>query len=129
GSRLTEAEFRAASVVVSRYSMTRMPRLPEETWLSLGYRPKGTQSLPSQLMVPECIAGSDLIAVVPKRLAERACKSFAIREVALPFACPPIEEVLQWNERHTLDPSARCFRDLIKEVAADLPPVSEELEM
>src|SRR5262249_23467789 len=111
-SQLTEADFRSASIVVSRYSMTRMPRLPEELWLSLGYRPHVALALPTSSMVPEYIAGTDLIAVVPSRLAKRAVLSMPLKEVTLPFACS-FEEVLQWNERHTRDPSSRWFRDLI----------------
>ncbi|MEM9063001.1 MAG: LysR family transcriptional regulator [Pseudomonadota bacterium] len=68
-------------------------------------------SLPSFLLAPPVIAGSDLLALVPKRLA-RASES-TVDAFDPPFSSPRFAVDLLWHPRRQKDPSHSWFRDLV----------------
>lgn len=65
--------------------------------------------------VPVVIAATDLIAVVPRDLAELYSEmaTFKLKQVGLPFALPPLELKQYWHQRTHRDPASRWLRSVI----------------
>jgi DNA-binding transcriptional LysR family regulator len=64
-------------------------------------------------------ADSDLVALVPCRLAERYGPSLGIRVVELPLDLPPVRIAQQWHARLDADPAQRWLRAAVKHAAID----------
>ncbi|MEM8813723.1 MAG: LysR family transcriptional regulator [Pseudomonadota bacterium] len=75
-------------------------------------------SLPSFLIAPAIIAASDLIGLLPRRLAER--QRGQIDAFEMPFPSPRFTIDLIWHPRRQNDPAHRWFRDAILTAAASL---------
>ena len=63
-------------------------------------------------------AESDLVALVPRRLAERYGPDLGVRMVDLPLGLPPVRVVQQWHARLDADPAQRWLRGVVREAAA-----------
>lgn len=76
------------------------------------------------LPLPFLVAGTDMVAVVPERLAARLAALAGVRVVELP--CPEISltESLWWHPSRAGDPALRWLRGVIRDVAAGMDPVS-----
>lgn len=65
----------------------------------------------SFLPLPSIVAGTDLVAVVPRALAERLGPVNGVIGVEAPFGHVPIDLKLWWHESHDSDPSHVWFRE------------------
>jgi DNA-binding transcriptional LysR family regulator len=65
----------------------------------------------SFLPLPSIVAGTDLVAVVPRRLAERRGPVDGVLVVDAPFGHVPIDLKLWWHESHDSDPAHVWFRE------------------
>lgn len=77
----------------------------------LGRRRRISCSLPSFLLAPTIVAGSDLIAMIPTRLA--ALHADSVEQFAPPFPSPQFEVDLMWHPRRQKDPAHVWFRSLV----------------
>jgi len=89
----------------------------DEALRNIGRSRRVTVSVTSFLVLPEILSVSDLIAVVPRRLA--------IRQAGLAIIEPPVEipgfsKLLAWHERTHRDAGHRWLRALMAEAAATL---------
>lgn len=73
-------------------------------------------SLPSFLLAPALVAGSDLIASIPARLA--ALHGSLVDTFDPPFASPEFEVDLLWHPRRQSDPAHVWFRSLVAHVVS-----------
>lgn len=74
----------------------------------------------SFLPLPSIIAGTDLVGVVPRVLAERLGPVNGVIGVEAPFGTVPIDLKLWWHDSHESDPAHVWFRDrLIDAVRAE----------
>jgi DNA-binding transcriptional LysR family regulator len=62
-------------------------------------------------VLPMIIANSDLVAVLPNRLAQAFAQSEAIKVLPVPVAIPPVDINMFWHERYHHDPANKWFRD------------------
>lgn len=90
----------------------------DDALASLGRQRRVALAVPHFLIAPLVLAGTDLIATVPRRIAT----AFAPM-VALALRPPPIELTgftihMLWHERAAADPAQRWLRDQIVAVAA-----------
>jgi DNA-binding transcriptional LysR family regulator len=83
----------------------------------LGRERRVTVSVTSFLVLPRILATSDLIAVVPQRLAAR---SASLVTVELPLAIPGFTKTVVWHERTHRSPGHRWVRELLFETSAAL---------
>jgi DNA-binding transcriptional LysR family regulator len=67
--------------------------------------------------VPFLVSGSDLIATVPRRLAQRFAKSLGLQVLAVPFAMPPFRLTMLWHQRMDADPAHTWMRALVTDCA------------
>jgi DNA-binding transcriptional LysR family regulator len=81
---------------------------------TLGRRRRIVYSLPSFLLAPPIVAASDLICVLPRRLA--ALHQDKVAGFELPFASPRFSLQLVWHPRRQNDPAHIWFRGEIMSV-------------
>lgn len=73
-------------------------------------------SVPSFLLVPTLVAGSDLIALIPVRLAE--LYSDLVEQYDPPFTSPEFGVDLIWHPRRQNDAAHMWFRSLVAQIAS-----------
>lgn len=72
-------------------------------------------------VLPRLVEGTDLCAVVPRSLAQRAQRSSAITILEFPEGRTPLlVESMHWHTARTRDPANSWLRDLVVEAAHDL---------
>ena len=76
-------------------------------------------NVPHWLLVPEVVATTDYVAVMPALFATAiSSEQLAVRE--LPFASEPFDWCLYWHRRHDDDPANRWLRQCIVEASTTL---------
>jgi DNA-binding transcriptional LysR family regulator len=74
-------------------------------------------SVPHFLLVPEILVRSDMIAMLPERLARGYSDRFRVFE--LPFEMPPFTIAEVWHERTHRDPALVWLRQTLAELLRD----------
>jgi DNA-binding transcriptional LysR family regulator len=75
------------------------------------------------LPLPFLIAGTDLVAAIPERLARRTMAAAGVTLVEPPFGIIELVEAAWWHPLHATDLALTWLRGIVTEVAAALPPV------
>lgn len=73
----------------------------------------------SFVAIPDIIANSDLIAIVPQRLAKQSQNGAELLCLPLPFECPPVAMHLQWHKSRDKDPVHEWFLRGVNELLKD----------
>jgi len=76
--------------------------------------------VPSYHALPALIVGTDRIATLQMRLAEKLAVSHPIRLVPLPTPMPVLEEAMMWHPRSEKDGGHAWLRGVLRETAAAL---------
>ncbi len=79
---------------------------------------------PSYHALPALVVGTDRIATMQVRLAEKMAESHPVRMVPLPIPVPLLEEVMMWHPRLERDAGHAWLRRVLRETAAALPSSS-----
>lgn len=69
------------------------------------------------LIVPYIVANSNLIAIVPRRLASQFVKQLSVRLFPVPLKLPELEIALYWHQRTHLELASEWMRNTISDVA------------
>ncbi|XBS71170.1 LysR family transcriptional regulator [Acerihabitans sp. KWT182] len=85
---------------------------------ALGYKRHVVLSAASFLMVPEIVARSDFVALVPERMVRKRSK--ALKVVECPFPLPRFAVSMLWHERNHGHTGQRWIREVITELASKL---------
>lgn len=93
----------------------------DEVLAAAGRRRNVRLSVPHFLLVPEILARSDMIAVLPERLARGYPTRLAVME--MPIEMPPFTIAAVWHERSHRDPAQAWLREALANlmVAEELP--------
>jgi len=78
-------------------------------------------AVPSLLHLPLVLAGTSYVATMPERVLKMAANSGSLKSFPTPFPTPTQHEALLWHKRHEPDPAHAWLRNLIVEVAQQLP--------
>ncbi|MDB5875446.1 MAG: uncharacterized protein JWQ07_4888 [Ramlibacter sp.] len=70
-------------------------------------------------LLPQLVVGTDRLATVQTRLAQRFVKTLPVRLIALPMAAPRVTISLQWNRLHDADPANRWMRETLLSMAGE----------
>lgn len=81
---------------------------------ALGQRRRVVLSAASFLFVPDIVAKSDLVALVPARLVQG--RAAGLRVMEPPFPVDGFELVMVWHERNHGHPAHRWLRELLRDV-------------
>jgi DNA-binding transcriptional LysR family regulator len=68
--------------------------------------------IPGLHVLPMIIADSDLVTIVPRRLAEVFAPHIPIRLLPMPIPIPAIDIRVFWHERYHQDPAIRWVRNV-----------------
>jgi DNA-binding transcriptional LysR family regulator len=90
----------------------------DEGLAALGYRRNVVLSAASFLSVPEIVAHSDIVALVPERLVRD--RGEALKTVECPFPVPGFSISMLWHERTHAHSGQRWVREVIVELAGQL---------
>lgn len=86
-------------------------------------RPQPSVTTTSYLSLPSIVAGTDLVAVLPRALADRLGPATGTVGVDAPFGPIEIDLKLWWHETHDADPCHTWFRTRLVE-AWQSPPLA-----
>jgi DNA-binding transcriptional LysR family regulator len=75
--------------------------------------------VPHFTAVPYIVSTSDLVVIVPQKLAESAARPFGLKWIAPPLALPTLQTNMFWHRRFHHDPGIGWLRGLIAEAFAD----------
>lgn len=96
-------------------------RDPLDTWLATkGVERQIGLTVPSYLQALHAAAASDLVAFVPRRLAEALAAPLALAIVKPPLDQGPYEEFLFYPRRREGDEAARWLREIVVAVGKDV---------
>ena len=93
----------------------------------LGIEPHVQVVTESFLAVADLVAGSERVALLQRRLADRLHPDVGVRALPCPVEVGPLVESIWWHPMYDHDPEHRYLRDRIVEVAGELdrrPPSS-----
>ncbi|MEM6383819.1 MAG: LysR family transcriptional regulator [Pseudomonadota bacterium] len=103
-------------------TMSRQPEgkaIVDEALAGMGRSREISASVANFGSLPPLVIETDLIAVIPLRLAKKACHVMPLVMFELPFDLPSIEVKLIWNRSVDRSPMSVWFRDLmVKTVSA-----------
>ena len=118
---LAETELTLEAFLTSRQLRVAMSptdlRFVDDVLAREGHARDVALNLPHWLTVPHILRHSDLVSVMPERLA-RALASPDLVARILPFASAPFEWSLYWHRRHDGNPAIQWLRRRITEAAA-----------
>jgi DNA-binding transcriptional LysR family regulator len=72
------------------------------------------------LPLPFVVAGSDLVAIVPERLARRVAATAGVTVCEMPAGAAELIEAAWWHPTRSGDPALRWLRSIVAEVARKL---------
>jgi DNA-binding transcriptional LysR family regulator len=75
---------------------------------------------PSLLSALASVSGSDLAALMPRRLATAFTIQYRLRLFEAPYPSPPFEVMTLWHREHGEQPAIAWLRGILREVAATL---------
>lgn len=82
-------------------------------------------SVPHFMLLPPVIRQTDLVATMPKRLAQHSVSGCELRLLKPPLELEGYDVHQVWHPRTDADPVQKWLRGLVSEVAATLPPLPE----
>jgi DNA-binding transcriptional LysR family regulator len=88
--------------------------------LQHGIRPNVVLATRGWLELPFLVAGTDMVAAVPERLARRLAAGAGVTVAEPPFGPVELAEAAWWHPLHATDPGLTWLRGLVAEVAASL---------
>lgn len=83
----------------------------------------------SFVSIPSVVAATDLLAVVPTRLARPLEEAGQIQTFPLPFEAPDIELRLFWQNSRNTDPGHQWLVDILQRSAAEMDQISPGLRL
>ena len=86
----------------------------------LGLSREVAATVPSFLVSPAVVATSDLLAVVPDRIAFESAKRYALQVLELPFDIGALDLAMYWHSRGHADPALQWIRSSLRDVAQGL---------
>ena len=86
----------------------------------LGVRRSVALTAPGWLALPFVIAGTDLVAAVPERLARRLGGAAGVAVIEPPFGLIELVEAAWWHPLHATDPALTWLRSVVMESAGQL---------
>jgi DNA-binding transcriptional LysR family regulator len=86
----------------------------------MGVEARVSVAVDSFLALPFLVAGTDRVAVLQSRLAERLEATARIRALPCPWEVVPLKEAFWWHPSLRADPAHRWLRSVMREVGGAL---------
>ena len=120
GDRLTVDDLSSLPWVVSYHGPTAATPAARQMRM-LGIELRVQVITENFLTVPALVAGTDRIALLQRRLAVGVPAELGVRVMACPIELGPLVEAIWWHPMYDEDPEHRYLRDLLIDVANELP--------
>jgi DNA-binding transcriptional LysR family regulator len=101
-------------------SVSTTNRVIDEALDRLGRKLELVFYLQNFLTIPALLAGTDAIASLPQRLAQRFARQYPLQVLDAPVRLPRIRYAAYWHERNQNDPGHRWLRQLVQQAAQAL---------
>jgi LysR family transcriptional regulator, nod-box dependent transcriptional activator len=121
---MTKDHYFALSHVTSRFGKARTPVFEDWFVRRQSQQRRVVIIAPSFLAVPGLIIGSNHIATMHRRLANRMAEYLPLVIKEAPFAIPAIREVVQWHISNNNDPAIRWVVEKLVLFAAEKPALA-----
>ena len=115
GATISAKQFREAAHVLVSYTGTGHQMI-EETFVAEGLSERIAVRVPHFLVVPMILARTDLVVIVPSRVAAVFAGLGNFKVLKLPVDMPDFEVRLHWHERFHQDPANRWLREVMTEL-------------
>lgn len=104
------------------------PTIEQEALAQHGLVQKTKYFIPYFTLIPEIVHASDLIGVVPRRLAEHHQAWFDIEIFEIPYFIPPMDVAMIWHRNRSDHQDLTWLRTLLKDLMGEstLPPSMEK---
>jgi DNA-binding transcriptional LysR family regulator len=119
GEALTDAGFKKERHVIITAPGTGN-EIVEQELKRRGTRRKVALSLPTLPGVGNLLANTDLIATVPKRVAQTLVRIARVRALAPPYRFSDFSIKQHWHERYHHDPANRWLRSMVAELFLEI---------
>jgi len=123
--RMSLAEFSAAEHLVVISAGTGHGKV-DELLLRSGVERTVRLTVPHYVSVGHILRGSDLIATVPKRLADRLVEPFGLVEVTHPAKLPDVAINVFWHAKYHRSPANRWLRGVVFELFGSDEPIARK---
>jgi DNA-binding transcriptional LysR family regulator len=117
--RMSRADLAALPHAVARRSHPESDAVARAL-ASLGVIPRVTTTTPGWLPLPFVVAGTNLIAAVPERLARRLSSVAGVAVIEPPFGTIELVEAVWWHPMRAMDPALSWLRGLIRDSVGEL---------
>lgn len=97
-----------------------MEAMVDEALDAMGHARNVTLLVSSLTLLPDVVAGSDLLAVVPEHMAKAAAQALPIQLLALPFKVASVDVSMVWHERLHHDPAHKWMRESLRDIGKKL---------
>ena len=120
--RLRDGRLTAEDLAVLPHAAARLPQagLVTAALERLGVTPRVVATTGGWLPLPFLVAGTDLVAAVPERLARRTGAAAGVTLVEPPFGIIELAEAAWWHPLHATDPALTWLRGIISDSLASL---------
>jgi DNA-binding transcriptional LysR family regulator len=122
-ARMSVADYSAAEHLLVVSAGTGHGKVDELLQRS-GITRKVRLTVPHYVSVGHILQGSDLIATVPQRLAERLLKPFGLVQVAHPAKIPDVAINVFWHAKYHRAPANQWLRSVVFDLFADDEPAN-----
>jgi DNA-binding transcriptional LysR family regulator len=99
---------------------TRIGRSVDDELHKQGLKRKVTARISHFMSAPFVVAQSDLVAVLPRNLAEHFAMMVPLQIFATPLELPNSELVMTWHERFNDDPANRWLREVVARLSVQV---------
>jgi DNA-binding transcriptional LysR family regulator len=120
--RLHEGQLSLEDLAVMPHVATELPHAgadPVRAALErLGITPDIAVTTPGWLQATFAVAGTDMVTLVPERLARRLASAAGVTVTEPPFGTIALTEAAWWHPMYATDPALAWLRGVVREVAA-----------
>jgi DNA-binding transcriptional LysR family regulator len=119
---LRDGRLAVEDLAVLPHAAARLPQaaLVTAALARLGVTPRVVATSGGWLPLPFLVAGTDLVAAVPERLASRVSAAAGVTLVEPPFGVVELVEAAWWHPMHATDPALTWLRGIILDSLASL---------
>jgi DNA-binding transcriptional LysR family regulator len=122
--RLRDGRLSLADLAAMPHAVARLPRAElDQVGAELerhGITPAITMTTTGWLPLPFVVAGTDMVTIVPERLARRVSQAARVTVTPAPFGEIELIEAAWWHPARTTDPALAWLRGILCEIAASL---------
>lgn len=92
------------------------------SWEEMRVEPNYRMLMPGYASFPDVVAGSDVVAIVPKRFALNASAKGRVKWINIPVKLPELDFAMAWNAAHEDEPAQKWLKDTMRDIMENWVP-------